>query len=73
MVAVVCSLLLLLLGVSTGTAAAASGYGPVRKGRTTFYGGAPDKKDPNTPSWGTLHGSCGCANCRGVVICCWDS
>lgn len=53
--------LLLLLGACTSAAAVGTGYGPVRKGRTTFYGGAPDKKDPTTPSWGTLEGSCGCA------------
>ena len=53
------ALLVVVLGESTGAAASATGFGPVQKGRTTFYGGAPDLKDPNEPSWGTLHGSCG--------------
>ena len=58
------ALLLCLLPVaSTGADLTSGGFGPMRKGRTTFYGGEPDKKDPNEPSWGTQHGSCGCVSC----------
>ena len=34
-------------------------FGPVQKGRTSFYGGAPDNQNPEDPSYGTLNGSCG--------------
>ena len=62
MATVLCSLLLpLLMLASPSTIQAAAGYGPVMKGRTTFYGGAPDNSDPKNPSWGTLNGSCGYA------------
>ena len=40
----------------------ATSYGVMKTGRTTFYGGAPDHMNPNTASFGTLDGSCGCAH-----------
>lgn len=32
---------------------------PWRRGYTTYYGGRPDGMNPQTPSFGTLEGSCG--------------
>ena len=52
---------LLCLGCAGADAASlVTGYGPVLKGRTSFYGGAPDHANPNTASYGTLNGACGC-------------
>ena len=53
-------LLLLLHPPNASATLNATGYGPTQKGRSTFYGGTPDNMNPNTPSWGTLRGSCGC-------------
>lgn len=75
MVTVLVTLVLpLLLLVGPDTNVAATGYGPVLKGRTTFYGGAPDHSDPNSPSWGTLDGSCGYALCSQsqFIACCFS-
>jgi len=52
--------LLVLLSASLSSLASAA-YGPLMTGRTTFYGGAPDGMNPDSPSYGTSEGSCGCA------------
>lgn len=49
----------LLVCAAADAATAANGYGPVLRGRTSFYGGSFDKMNPNNPSYGTLFGNCG--------------